>query len=112
MRVLFDQATPLPIRAHLEQHAVSTAFAEGWDTLKNGELLTAAEQAGFDVLLTTDKYLRYQQNLKERKIAIVVLGVQQWPQLRPHVQRVVEAVAAALPGSYFEIDIPLKSGSA
>ena len=77
MRVLFDQATPLPIRAHLDQHVVSTAFAQGWDTLKNGELLTAAEQAGFDVLLTTDKNLRNQQNLKDRKIAIVVLGIQQ-----------------------------------
>ena len=77
MRVLFDQATPLPIRAHLDQHVVSTAFAQGWDTLKNGELLTAAEQAGFDVLLTTDKNLRYQQNLTDRKISIVVLGVQQ-----------------------------------
>jgi hypothetical protein len=106
MRVLFDQATPLPIRAHLDQHVVSTAFAQGWDTLKNGELLTAAEQAGFDVLLTTDKNLRYQQNLTDRKIAIVVLGVQQWPQLRPHVQRVVEAVNAAMSGSYVEIEIP------
>ena len=107
MRVLFDQATPLPIRAHLDQHAVSTAFAEGWNTLKNGELLTVAEQAGFDVLLTTDKNLRYQQNLKDRKIAIVVLGVQQWPQLSPHVQRVVEAVDAAVSGSYVEIEIPV-----
>ncbi len=106
MRVLFDQATPLPIRAHLDQHVVSTAFAQGWDTFKNGDLLTAAEQAGFDVLLTTDKNLRYQQNLKDRKIAIVVLGVQQWPQLRPHVQRVVEAVGAAVSGSYIEIEIP------
>ncbi|MEO7208480.1 MAG: hypothetical protein ABI145_17265 [Steroidobacteraceae bacterium] len=102
MRVLFDQATPLPIRAHLDQHVVSTAF----DTLKNGELLTVAEQAGFDVLLTTDKNLRYQQNLTDRKIAIVVLGVQQWPQLRAHVQRVVEAVGAAVSGSYVEIEIP------
>ncbi len=106
MRILFDQATPLPIRAHLDQHVVSTAFAQGWDTLKNGELLTAAEQAGFDILLTTDKNLRYQQNLKDRKIAIVVLGIQQWPQLRPHVQRVVEAINAAVSGSYVEIEIP------
>jgi hypothetical protein len=106
MRVLFDQATPVPIRAYLDPHVVSTAFAQGWDTLKNGELLTAAEQAGFDVLLTTDKNLRYQQNLLDRKIAIVVLGVQQWPQLRPHVQRVVTAVNAAVSGSYVEIEIP------
>jgi hypothetical protein len=58
MRILFDQATPLPIRAHLVHHSVSTAFAQGWDKLENGELLTAAEEAGFDILLTTDKNLR------------------------------------------------------
>jgi hypothetical protein len=57
-------------------------------------------------VLTTDKNLRYQQNLAGRKIAGVVLGLQQWPQLRPHVQRVVEAVNAAVLGSYVEIDIP------
>jgi len=57
-------------------------------------------------LLTTDKNLRYQQNLAERKIAVVVLGRQQWPQLRPHVQRVVEAINATEPGSYVEVDIP------
>jgi len=71
-------------------------------------LLTAAEDAGFDILLTTDKNMRYQQNLAGRKIAIVVLGRQQWPQLRPHVQRVVEAVNAATPGSYAEVEIPFK----
>jgi predicted nuclease of predicted toxin-antitoxin system len=106
MRVLFDQATPVPIRAHLDQHVVSTASQQGWATLKNGDLLAAAEAAGFDVLLTTDKNLRYQQNLTGRKIAVVILGRQQWPQLRPHVQRVVEAVTAAVPGSYVVIDIP------
>ncbi len=59
---------------YLEGHTVSTAFRQGWDKLKNGELLAAAEQAGFDLFLTTDKNMRYQQNLSDRKIAIVVLG--------------------------------------
>ncbi len=96
----------MPIRAYLDRHEVRTASQQGWDTLKNGELLTAAEGAGFEVLLTTDKNLRYQQNLAVRKIAVVVLGVQQWPQLRPHVGRVVEAVNAAVLGSYIEVEIP------
>jgi len=74
--------------------------------LRNGDLLTAAEQAGFDLLLTTDKNMRDQQNLSARRIAILVLGQQQWPQLRPHIQRVVEAVDGATPGSYAEVDIP------
>jgi hypothetical protein len=71
-------------------------------------LLTAAEEAGFDMLLTTDKNMRYQQNLEGRRIAIVVLGQQQWPQLRLHIQRVIEAVNGATPGSFAEVDIPYK----
>jgi hypothetical protein len=57
-------------------------------------------------LLTTDKNLGYQQNLSGRKITIIVLGKQQWPDLRPHVQLVVAAVNAAIPGSYTEVKIP------
>src|SRR5580693_2679106 len=106
MRILFDQSTPVPIRPYLDGHTVRTATQQGWDKLKNGDLLAAAEEAGFDLLLTTDKNMRYQQNLAGRKIAILVLGQQQWPQLRPHIQRVVEAVNASTPGSYAEVDIP------
>jgi hypothetical protein len=106
MRVLFDQATPVPLRPFLQGHTVRTAAQERCDRLRNGELLNAAEAAGFDVLLTTDKNIRYQQNLAGRKIAIVVLCKQQWPQLQPHVQFVVAAVNAAAPGSYAEVDIP------
>ena len=98
MRVLFDQATPVPIRTFLVGHTVRTAAQEHWDTLKNGELLTAAEHDGFEVLLTTDKNMRYQQNMDGRTIAIVVIGVQQWPALEPHVALVVAAVNAATPG--------------
>jgi hypothetical protein len=86
MRIIFDQATPVPIRTYLKGHTVRTAAQQGWDTLRNGDLLTAAEEAGFDVLLTTDKNMLYQQNLVGRKIAIVVLGQQQWPLLRPHIE--------------------------
>jgi hypothetical protein len=61
-------------RASRHHHTVTEARARGWDELENGALLNAAEAAGFDVLLTTDKNLSYQQNLSGRKIAIVVLG--------------------------------------
>jgi hypothetical protein len=106
MRVLFDQATPVPIRQFLAGHTVSTAAYEGWDRLQNGELLNAAEASGFDVLLTTDKNMRYQQNLAGRKIAIIVLGKQQWPELQPHVGLIVAAVNAATAGTYVEVEIP------
>lgn len=78
MRVLFDQATPVPIRRFLVGHAVRTAAQQHWDTLQNGDLLTAAEHAGFEVFLTTDQNMQYQQNMAGRTIAVVVIGVQQW----------------------------------
>jgi hypothetical protein len=106
MRVLFDQGTPVPIRLYLTGHTVSTAAREGWDKLQNGDLLNAAESAGFEVFLTTDKNIRYQQNLAGRKIAIVLIRKQQWPVLNPHVQLVVAAVNAATSGGYVEVEIP------
>src|SRR3984893_15200340 len=107
MRVLFDQATPVPIRTCLIGHTVRTAAQEHWDTLQNGDLLTVAEHAGFEVFLTTDKNMRYQQNMTGRTIAVVVIGLQQWPALQPHVALVVAAVNAATPGSLTEVDIPI-----
>jgi hypothetical protein len=104
--ILFDQATPVPIRRYLKHHTVRTAFQQGWDRLVNGDLLSAAEQAGFDLLLTTDKNMTYQQNLTGRKIAILVLSKQQWPLLRPYVHLIVDAVDVASTGSYAEIHIP------
>ena len=106
MRVLFDQATPVPLRQFLQGHSVTTTAHEGWDRLRNGELLNAAETAGFDVLVTTDKNMWYQQNFTSRKIAIIVLGKQQWPDLQPHVHLVAAAVNAATAGTYTEVDIP------
>jgi hypothetical protein len=106
MIVLFDHGIPAPLRTFLKDHTVKDAKSQGWDTLGNGDLLDAAEAAGFDVLLTTDKNLRYQQNLAGRKIAIVVLGNAQWPVLRLHVESVGIALNAAAPGTYTEVDIP------
>jgi|ERR1700677_1872399 hypothetical protein len=106
MLILFDQATPVPLRPYLKSHTVRTAAQQGWDRFKNGDLLNAAEEAGFGMLLTTDKNMRYQQNLEGRGIAVLVLGQQQWNLLQPHVQLVVDAVNAATPGSYVEVEIP------
>ena len=106
MRVLLDQGTPAPLRKHLPNHTVRTAAQQGWATLGNGELLSAAEAASFHVFVTTDKNLRHQQNLTERNIAIVVIGRAQWPGIERHVDRVVAAVDAAAPGSFTEVEIP------
>jgi len=75
MRILFDQGSPAPLIAFLEGHTVAQARDLGWDKLVNGELLKAAEEAGFEVLLTTDKNVAAQQNLTKHTIAIVALGI-------------------------------------
>jgi len=106
MRVLFDHGTPRGIRRFLIGHEVKEARDEGWDAISNGDLLRAAEQAGFEVLLTTDKNIRYQQNLTDRKIAIVVLGISRWSRVQPVVSRVVAAVNVANIGSFVEVEIP------
>ena len=106
MRVLFDQGTPLPLREALINHVVSTAYERGWSTLKNGELLDIAEASAFDVFVTTDSRLRYQQNLSTRRIAVVCLLSTSWPRIRRVVSSVVDAVGAASPGSYFEVPVP------
>ena len=108
MRILFDNGVPAPLRHSLLTHTVVEATERGWDRLKNGDLIAAAEEAGFDVLLTTDKNMRYQQNLAGRKIAFVVIGNQQWPVLRCHVDMVTAAVEAATPGSVTEVEIPFE----
>ncbi len=107
MLVLLDQGTPVPLRSFLIGHTVKTAAQQLWSTLANADLLGAAEAAGFDVLVTTDKNLVQQQSLKDRKIAIVVLGNPQWPVARLHVQSIV-AVNAATPGSYVVVNVPGK----
>ncbi len=98
MRILFDQGTPVGIRDALAAHEVKTAAEQGWSSLSNGRLLNAAEQAGFDVLLTTDTNIRFQQNLAGRQIAIVALSPNRWTLIRGRLSEVVEAVEAVKPG--------------
>jgi predicted nuclease of predicted toxin-antitoxin system len=108
MRILFDHVTPSGVARFLPDHAVTKAKDRGWDTLTNGDLLAQAERAGFDVLLTADKNMRYQQNLEGRRIALVVLSTPQWPLVRLHLDRIAAAVNVATPGSFTEVDIPYR----
>ena len=104
MLVLFDHGTPKGLARALSGHSIQTAQSRGWDTLDNGALLNAAEEAGFAVLLTTDRLIRYQQNLASRRISLVVLTG--WSRVRHHADRIAAVVAAATPGSYSEVEIP------
>lgn len=105
MKVLFDQGTPVPLRRHLHPHEVTTVYELAWNTLQNGILISRAEAAGFDVLVTTDKNLKYQQNLSERKLAVVVLLSTSWPRIQNRVSAVAIAVDEATIGSYTEVAI-------
>jgi hypothetical protein len=104
VRVLFDQGTPVPLRRTLKAHVVSTAYEMGWSTLENGDLLRAAESQ-FDVLVTTDQNLGYQQNMAGRRLAILVLPFASWPKLRKHLPMIVSAIEAMTPGGYVELAI-------
>ena len=108
MLILFDHSTPRGIARSLHPHTIKEARAQGWHTLSNGDLLKAAEEAGFDVLLTADKNLRYQQNLQGRKLAIVVLSNNRWSLVRRVLEQIAAAVTTAKPGSYTLVDIPLR----
>jgi hypothetical protein len=106
MRVLFDNGTPRGVAAALSGHTVEEARSRGWDTLGNGELLDAAEAAGFEVLVTTDRNIRHQQNLTGRKLAIVVLGKARWRLIKLRLTEIAAAVSAAAPGSVIEVETP------
>jgi hypothetical protein len=109
MLILFDHGTPKGLIRALSGHTVITAQSRGWDTLSNGALLDVAEEAAIDLLITTDRRIRYQQNLAGRKIALVVLtGTTKWSRVRLLLDRITAVVDAAAPGSYTEIHIPFR----
>ena len=105
MRILVDQGTPVPLRNALTGHTVSTAFEMGWSTLVNGDLLATAESQ-FDVLVTTDHNLQYQQNLTGRRLAILVLPFANWPRLQKHLPTIVSVVEDLTPGEFLELSFP------
>jgi hypothetical protein len=108
MRILFDQGVPRGLAASLCSHEVTEARKLNWERSSNGALLKLAEEAGFDLLVTTDKNVRYQQNLADRKTSIVVLGQFAWWLVRQHLIAIVTAVNAVTPGSFAEVEIPFR----
>lgn len=104
--VLFDKNIPWGLRPHLAGHAVRTTEDEGWSGLSNGDLLSAAERAGFEVMLMADRRIRYQQNLAGRRLALIVLSSPAWPVVKDHILAIRAAVDAATPGSYQEVALP------
>jgi len=105
VKILFDHCVAKPLRKEFPHHEVKTAREMGWQALKNGELLDQAQEAGFEVLLTVDQNLRYQQNLQGRSIAVVVMiadGITV-EVLRPLVPAVEKTLLNVQPGQVYEV---------
>ncbi|MEO6725741.1 MAG: hypothetical protein ABIU20_03925 [Blastocatellia bacterium] len=105
MKILFDHCVPRPLRRELPQHEIKTTREMRWEGLKNGKLLAEAEAAGFDVLLTVDQNLRYQQNLTGRSISVLVLiarGITV-DDLLPLIPDVEKALIAIQPGQVSKV---------
>jgi hypothetical protein len=102
MRILFDQGTPLPLRDSLVGHGVETARQHGWSELLNGDLLSAAEAASFDLFITTDQNVRHQLDLSRFGIAVLVLKVANWPTIEPHAAAIARLADSMHHGEYRE----------
>lgn len=98
----------MPMRSWFIGHQVETAYERGWAELTNGVLLQMAEEADFDVMITTDKGIRYQQNLAGRRLALVVISTNDWTRIRKSKSVVVDAISGTLPGSLIDVEIPLR----
>src|ERR1035438_3330783 len=100
MRILLDHNVPVPLRSWLIGHQVETDYERGWAQLTNGVLLQMAEEAGFEVMITTDQGIRYQQNLSGRMLTLVVISTNDWTRTRKSKSVVVDAISEMLPGSF------------
>lgn len=110
LRVLFDKNVPYPLRWRLTGCEVQTAEDEGWGQISNGELIGCAEDAGYQIMLTCDQNIQYQQNMARRNISMVVLGSNVWPSVREKTEEIAAALKRTSPGSFefIEIDPPPK----
>ena len=108
MKLLFDQGTPAPLRGCLPEHSVDTLAEKGWSDKGNGELLDLAEYEGYEVLVTTDQNLRYQQKLAGRRVGLVVLLSTNWREVRLRVVEISQAISAVRPGEV--VEVPIRAG--
>ena len=111
MHILFDKNVPFGLRRFLNPHKNETLDDRGWARLRNGDLIKSAESSGFDLVITADQNIVYQQNLEGRRIALLVLGSNIWPIVRTHAAQIASEVNASKSGTYafLEMPIPRKS---
>jgi hypothetical protein len=105
MKILFDQGVPVPLRKQLSEYQIDTAFERGWSQLENGELLAEAEREGYELLVSTDQNLKFQQNLAVRSLAVLVLLSTSWPRIKSKVDEIRTKIAGMKSGDYDEVSI-------
>jgi hypothetical protein len=104
-RIILDEGVPRKIARNLSGHDVTTVPAEGWAGARNGKLLGLIERARFDVFVTADKNMEYQQSVLERRpFAVLLLSTNHLPSIVPHIGKIAEALDAAQPGSLTKVD--------
>ncbi len=103
MRILFDHNLPRPLRHSLTDHIVDTTRERGWAELRNGNLLDNAEREGYELLITADQSMRYQQNLVRRQIAVIVLLSNRWPRVQLRIAEIRNALEGIDPGEVREV---------
>ena len=105
MRILFDHDTPRPLRRYLTEHTVDTANEKGWAELRNGNLLDNAEREGYEVLITADQSMRYQQNIAHRQMGVLLLLSNRWPDVQMRIEDIRAAIERVRPGELREVPI-------
>ena len=103
MRILFDNNTPRPLRRYLTEHTVDTADEKGWARIRNGDLLDSAESDSYDVLITADQSMRYQQNMASRQVAVMVLLSNRRPRVQLRIEEIRVALEGMKPGEVREV---------
>lgn len=108
MKVILDENVPQKLRLLIgDEHSVVTTWYQGWSSFKNGALLDVAEKAGFELFISADQELSYQQNLQGRKMALLILSTNNWDLIKLHIEKIVAAIKTVTPGSYTEVQIPI-----
>lgn len=101
-----DECVPLKLVECLKSHTFTTALEKGWGSFQNGRLLALAESE-FDLFLTADRNLEYQQNLKGRRIAVLLLSTNHWPTLKRQVALVQATIDKVQPGELVRLEVPM-----
>ena len=105
MKILPDECVPWPMHRLLAGHECRTAQQQGWGGIKNGRLLQLAGGV-FDLFITSDQNVRYQQNLAGRQIAILELSTNKLRRIEAAAVLIRAAIASIKPGEFHQLEIP------